>query len=86
MSNKQPAHKIHDGLMKVTIWGNAKKDGNGFYSVALTRSYKDGETWHTTNVFSGSELLKAANLLQQAYNWIMANKPASTDEDEGGGE
>ena len=70
MSNK-PAHKIRDGLLAVTIWEN-EHDGKAYYSVDLTRSYKDGDTWKETKSLSTRDLLKAANLLNQAYNWIIA--------------
>jgi len=80
MSNK-PAHKIRDGLLAVTIWEN-EHDGKAYYSVDLKRNYKDGDTWKETTALSGRDLLKAANLLTQAYNWIIAPQDHATDDTE----
>ena len=78
MSNK-PAHKIRDGLLAVTIWEN-EHDGKSYYSVDLTRSYKDGDDWKESKSLSAHDLLKAANLINQAYNWILhSNNPPSDD-------
>lgn len=79
MSNKQPAHKIRDGLMVATIWEN-EHDGKAYYSVNLTRSYKDGDTWKETTAFSARDLLKGANLLTQAYNWMLVSNNTPSDE------
>lgn len=87
MSN-QPKYKIRDGLIKATIWENDHKDGV-FYSVDLRRSYTDGNgEWKETTSFSGSDLLRAANLLQRAYNWTVDQRGEgrATAADDGDGD
>ena len=74
MSN-QPHFKLKDGAVKLTCWKN-ENDKGAFYSVDLVRSYKNDETgeWKDTTSLSGAELLRAANLLTEAYNRIRAEK------------
>lgn len=69
-TTNKPVAELRDGGLKIAIFENPKKDGDGVrYSGKLTRSYVDQQgEWHETNYFSGSELLRAANLLIEAYN------------------
>lgn len=67
--NNSPAAQLRDGSIKATIWRNIQDSGKTRYSTELSRSYTDQQgNWHDTNSLSGSELLRAANLLIQAYN------------------
>ena len=69
-SNK-PVDTIRDGSLNATIWMNPRENGN-FYSVQITRSYKDEHgNWHETDSFSGSELLRVARLANIAYSEIL---------------
>ncbi|NRP49803.1 hypothetical protein XMV201_001563 [Aliiroseovarius sp. xm-v-201] len=64
--NNQPAHKLRLGLINATIWAN-----DGFYSIDLTRSYKNAEgQWQNTNSLAHSDLLNAAKCLERAEIWI----------------
>ncbi len=73
MSN-QPAAKIRDGVLSVTIWKNEREDDKAYYAVTLSKSYKDGEVWKETDNLNADDLLKSSNLLQQAYNKILELK------------
>ncbi len=65
MSNK-PAHKVRIGLITATIW-----DNDGFFSVDLSRSYKNGENdWKSTTGFHVSDLLNVAKCAERAEVWI----------------
>ena len=77
--SKQPAHKIRDGLMVATVWEN-EAQGKIFHSVDLKRSYKDGDTWKETTALSARDRLKGANLLTQAYNWIIQQPKREADD------
>lgn len=70
MSNA-PYLKLRDGTLSVTVW-EKNNDGKAYHSAILRKSYKndDGE-WQETDNLNGNELLKAANLLQKAYNDIL---------------
>lgn len=69
-SNK-PVSELRDGTIKIAIFRNeGKEEGDRpRYSGKLTRSYKDaaGE-WHDTDYLSGTEFLRAARLLEKAYD------------------
>ncbi|WP_425395027.1 hypothetical protein [Aeoliella sp.] len=66
----RPVAEFADGSLKIAIFENPRKEGDGVrFSGKLTRSYRDAEgQWHETQALSGSEYLRAANLLVQAYN------------------
>lgn len=61
-----PIHKLRLGLITATIW-----DNNGFYSVDLTRSYKDQQSeWKSTTSYSHTDLLNVAKCAERAEIWI----------------
>lgn len=62
----QPVHKIRLGLITATIWNN-----DGFYSVDLSRSYRNSEgQWQSTTSYSHSDLLNLAKTAERAEIWI----------------
>lgn len=73
MSN-QPAAKLRDGVLSVTIWKNEREDDKAYYTSILSKSYKDGDEWKDTDNLNADDLLKAAHLLQQAYSKILELK------------
>lgn len=62
----QPADKLRDGALTLTIWPQAH-DGRTFHTGVLSRSYKVGEDWKETSSISGRDMLKAAELLRAGY-------------------
>jgi len=71
--SKQPAQKLRLGLISATIW-----DNDGFYSVDLSRSYKDTEgNWQSSPSYGHADLLNLSKLAQRAETWIagQANAP-----------
>jgi len=66
----QPAHKIRDGVLEAAIWKNDGEKGP-WYSVAASRSYKQGEEWKQTNSFGFDDLLPLAKLMDLAHTWIL---------------
>lgn len=67
----KPEATIRDGSLKATIWKNDSEKG-AFYSVDLVRGYKDkDDNWQETSSMTGAELLRAANILTNAYNRIL---------------
>lgn len=75
MSNK-PIHTIRDGACKVSIWANPKSEGEGvWYEVTPGRTYTDANNQaKTANSFSNGDILKIAQLLEEAYRWIRDQK------------
>jgi len=69
---KEPAAKFRDRGLTVTVWENDTEDGKTYYSANLTKSYKDSsDNWKETTSLNADDMLRAANLLQQAYNKIL---------------
>lgn len=65
MSNT-PAYKVRLGLITATVW-----DNDGFYSVDLSRSYKNAEgQWQNTSSFSHGDLLNLSKCVERAEIWI----------------
>lgn len=64
--NNQPAHKVKLGLITATIWNN-----DGFYTVDISRSYKNGKgQWNSTTSYSHFDLLNVAKCAERAEIWI----------------
>jgi len=73
MSNT-PAATLRDGGLKATVWKNTTNEGKTYYSVNITKSYKQDEEWKETTSFGADDVLKVANLAQRAYNAILNAK------------
>jgi hypothetical protein len=71
----QPAHKLRDGALQVTIWRNSGDNGN-WYSVIPSRGYKKGDVWKETESLGFDDLLAMSKLLSQAHSWIVEAKKA----------
>jgi hypothetical protein len=70
MSDKpKPAHKIQHRGLAVTIWNNEGKNGL-FYSVTLSRRYKQGDEWKDSYSYDEDDLLLLNELLAEAHSWI----------------
>ena len=70
MSDKaRPAHKIQHRGIAVTIWKNEGKNGP-FYSVTLSRRYKQGDEWKESSSYDEDDLLLLTELLTEAHAWI----------------
>lgn len=67
---QRPAETIRAGGVKATIWENKTKDDNVYYSVSLTRSYKDGDEWKESNSYYRDDLPKVELVMRKAFEWI----------------
>ena len=72
MANNQPAAKFRIGAVTATVWEN-EGSGRTFYSVNLSRSYKDGDDWKEADNFNHGDLLNAAKVLKRAEQYISDN-------------
>ena len=68
-NRNQPAHEIRLGALKATIWRNETTVGTR-YNVTVSRIYKEGEEWKTTESFGRDDLLPLAKTLDLAHTWI----------------
>ena len=74
--SQQPAYKLNDGPLRVTIWRNTTDKGT-FYSMTPSRGYKNGDDiWKETESLNSDDALPMAELLREAYAWIKAQKRA----------
>jgi hypothetical protein len=66
MAKTPPAAKFRIGLVTATVWKN-----DAFYSVNLSRSYKDDDgNWQETDGLGQSDLLNAVKVLERAEAYI----------------
>ena len=66
---QRPANELRIGSIKATIWKNDTAAGVR-YNVTLSRLYKDGEQWKSTESFGRDDLLVVAKVADQAHTWI----------------
>ncbi len=68
---QRPTTSIRAGGVKASIWENKTKDGNVYYSVSLTRSYKDADDkWQETNSYYRDDLPKVELVMRKAFEFI----------------
>jgi len=78
MTPKKPAYEIRLGNIRATIWPN-QSENRTWYSVAITRRYKQGkETKDATN-FSRDDLPLVAQVAVMACSWICKRQASESD-------
>ena len=81
-SNK-PVQEVRDGGLRIAIFRNdPKQEGDQpRYSGRLTRSYRDAQgEWHDTEYLSRTEFLRAARLMEKAYDAELLQRAADKSE------
>ena len=68
-TREKPAHEVRLGSIKATIWRNDTETGPRF-NTYLSRFYRDGEEWKSTESFGRDDLLVAAKVADLAHSWI----------------
>ncbi len=56
MPKQKPIHEVRLGSVKAAIWENQTDNGTRF-NVTVSRIYKDGEEWKSTESFGRDDLL-----------------------------
>src|SRR2546425_12773752 len=69
MQKTRPIHEIRLGRVKAAIWAN-ELDGRIRHSVTISRLYKDGDNWKSSDSFGREELPLACKVLDMAHSWI----------------
>ena len=72
MANR-PEKELRLGCVKATIWRNETKVGVR-HSVKLSRVYRDGNRWVTTDSFRHDDLSFVAKVADLAHLWIQTQK------------
>ena len=79
---QKPEKKFSCGPVSASIWVKIKTvEGKTvkFYSVTITKAYKEGEDWKYTNSFDIENMPKVALVANEAYKYIRLK---STNSDE----
>jgi hypothetical protein len=72
----KPVHEVRLGAIKAAVWRNETENGVRF-NVTLSRLYKDGDQWQSTDSFGRDDLLVVAKVADQAHSWIFAQSQES---------
>ena len=70
---RKPEKKFSCGPVSASIWAKTKTvEGENvkFFSVTITKAYKEGEDWKYTNSFNIEDLLKVALVATEAYKYV----------------
>ena len=66
-----PVQTIRNRRIKAAIWENKGPKGV-FYTVTISRSFKQGDQWRDSHSFSHNELLIVAKLMYDAHSAVFA--------------
>jgi hypothetical protein len=73
-AGNRPVHEIKLGRIRVSIWCNQHDRQDAWFSVSISRFYRDGDEWKTTNSFSRDDLPLVSKAAEMAYAWIWNTK------------
>lgn len=68
-SKPQPVREFRLGLIKAAVWKNDTEIGVR-YNTTVSRSYKDGNDWKSSDSFGREDLLLLAKVADMAHTWI----------------
>ena len=69
----QPEKEFRCGQVRATIWLNDRTVmGNdvSIHSIQIEKSYKDGDEWKQSNIFSVSDLPKLATVASESFKYL----------------
>jgi hypothetical protein len=74
MKNKQkPIHEVRFGAIKAAVWANTHENVTR-YNVTLSRIYKDGDEWKSSESFGRDDLPLLCKVADQAHTWIFTHQ------------
>jgi hypothetical protein len=80
MPKDTPVQELRLGPVKAAVWRNNTASGIRF-NVTLSRLYKDGDEWKSTDSFGRDDLLLIAKVADQAHSWIFTQSREGKQED-----
>lgn len=84
---QKPAYECRLGRIKATVWENHHEKSGRWFSVVITRSYKDGQgQWKSAQSFGLDDLLVVAEVSRCAYLWIHSQKTSGASGATNGGD
>jgi len=67
----KPVKKFSAGGIQVAVWENEGKEGTSYYSVSMSKRYKDkNEEWKDSSSLKQTDLPKAVLALNKAYEYL----------------
>jgi hypothetical protein len=82
-----PAHDIRLGRLHASVWRNEHATEGVWFSVTLSRSYKDAQgQWHSASSFGRDDLLAVGELTRLAFHWIAEHQKSQQRERQPGEE
>jgi hypothetical protein len=74
-SGNRPVAEFRLGRVRASVWKNTNSKQETWYSVVLTRGYKDAQAqWKNSHSLGLDDLLVAGEVLKQAALWIYAER------------
>ncbi len=67
--SNRPVHEVRLGRIKAAIWENSTQTGVR-HNVTLSRIYRDGEEWKTSDSFGRDDLPLLQKVADMAHTWI----------------
>lgn len=80
MSTKRPVHEVRLGRIKAAVWANETDQGVR-HNVTLSRIYKDGDSWKSTESFSRDDLPLVSKVADMAHTWIFEQNGTANSEE-----
>jgi hypothetical protein len=77
-----PVHEHRLGRILGVVWKNRDDQGRAFYSVQLSRLFRDDRgSWQRSTSFGRDDLLVACKVLDQLHTWIYEAAGEQEDND-----
>ena len=81
MANNKPVHQIRLNVIRAAIWLNeSDKTGESWFTVTVSRSYRDKEQFKDTTTFRRDDLPIVVKAIEMAYAWIWEQSALSDSE------
>jgi hypothetical protein len=72
----KPVHEVRLGRIKAAVWANTGESGV-WYSVVISRLYKEGDAWKRSESFSRDDLPLVMKVADQVHTWIYEQQGAA---------
>ena len=70
--NAKPVKQIRRRDLRAAIWPNRNRDNEVWFTVTISRRYKEGDEWKDSTSFRHDDLPTLRKVLDKADNWIDA--------------
>ena len=71
METQKPVHEVRLGKIKAAIWANESERGTR-YNVTVSRIYKDGDEWKSSESFGRDDIPLVIKALDRAQDFMFA--------------